>query len=895
MFLFYSAQSHMGFPMGPNPQLAMMGSSHPSMIPPTSNAMMQQVPTQPKEKMNIAFEFLDRVKNVYHNQPEVYNQFLDIMKDFKHHRCVAHFSIIRVNCLTFSSIDTTGVIERVKTLFVGNPSLVEGFNQFLPPPLKIHHTEPPKETKPPTEDTEHRKEDVDQARSYVKKIKQRFHSQPHIYKAFLDILHTFSKEQQSTQDIYAKVSRLFKDHDDLLREFSNFLPDTSAGEEVEEPNIPKLRPTRSRTTSTLESKSQTAKSIDVKPGSCGTFREIQVFLKIKRYLGSSYSDFLKLVSLYNQLVISKKELYVLAKGLLRKCEDQNLLLDLSSFIGVDPSDANLEMEMEEEDNAEEQDEEPFENPYEELLFNCENHLNELDYAINTNLSSLQYFEDLLSAYDSLSEENKQTYRVGELDPLYLESIRLLYKKRGDQIIRNLQMSRNIKIIRIFVDRMKKKEKEWNESRSEWQNLRDKIYVRYSRNYFNHQSGKFKEEEKKRLKPDSLLEELKFPEVQLPKNPIVTNVQIQEPIVNEMKHLLKSVIHTDMNGSLTESTVESSIAFVVGKLFQMEESTDKLDLDNEKPSYDLFFGTSDFYLLFRYFGIVQRILAEAKKLSSVSDDEEVTPEQQKKTYEEFIQWTEQLIQKKINAATFEDHCFNALGSLSYTLFNVHESLMYLAEYLGKLSNETNQKIVDAFVKRESLTKYAQQVATIEANEWYMFCVQSKNLVVFGKGLERFAEEPVEEQEVSTPQETSPQPSEEPPMHEESKNVEEPMDIDLHSENPTDQKTTFEPEEEKEQIQRGVEPEGKDETMTQAEPTGAKPNVPISDQPVVNENPALVENKTEPEPIQNIEPMKEEVSEPVEEKQEETGPIGNVDISHEAKIEERSETIEEPKNE
>ena len=35
------------------------------------------------------------------------------------------------------TINTAGVIERVKSLFVGHPALIQGFNQFLPPACQI--------------------------------------------------------------------------------------------------------------------------------------------------------------------------------------------------------------------------------------------------------------------------------------------------------------------------------------------------------------------------------------------------------------------------------------------------------------------------------------------------------------------------------------------------------------------------------------------------------------------------------------------------------------------------------------------------------------------------------------------------------------------------------------
>lgn len=53
-------------------------------------------------------------------QPQVYNDFLDIMKEFKS-----------------QSIDTPGVIARVSQLFRGHPELIVGFNTFLPPGYKI--------------------------------------------------------------------------------------------------------------------------------------------------------------------------------------------------------------------------------------------------------------------------------------------------------------------------------------------------------------------------------------------------------------------------------------------------------------------------------------------------------------------------------------------------------------------------------------------------------------------------------------------------------------------------------------------------------------------------------------------------------------------------------------
>ncbi|XP_017476361.1 PREDICTED: uncharacterized protein LOC108366452 isoform X1 [Rhagoletis zephyria] len=92
--------------------------------PPTSS---QQGPPQPGQpgapprlKVEDALSYLDQVKFQYADQPQIYNNFLDIMKEFKSH-----------------CIDTPGVIQRVSTLFKGHTELIYGFNMFLPAGYKI--------------------------------------------------------------------------------------------------------------------------------------------------------------------------------------------------------------------------------------------------------------------------------------------------------------------------------------------------------------------------------------------------------------------------------------------------------------------------------------------------------------------------------------------------------------------------------------------------------------------------------------------------------------------------------------------------------------------------------------------------------------------------------------
>ncbi|KAI0107869.1 hypothetical protein GGR51DRAFT_145759 [Nemania sp. FL0031] len=85
-----------------------------------SNGTLSQVQQGQQPILNDALTYLDQVKVQFADQPDVYNKFLDIMKDFKS-----------------QSIDTPGVINRVSELFAGHPTLIQGFNTFLPPGYRI--------------------------------------------------------------------------------------------------------------------------------------------------------------------------------------------------------------------------------------------------------------------------------------------------------------------------------------------------------------------------------------------------------------------------------------------------------------------------------------------------------------------------------------------------------------------------------------------------------------------------------------------------------------------------------------------------------------------------------------------------------------------------------------
>ncbi|KAE8706253.1 Paired amphipathic helix protein Sin3-like 2 [Hibiscus syriacus] len=161
-----------------------------------AGSMLQKLTT------NDALTYLKEVKEMFRDQKEKYDMFLEVMKDFKAQRT-----------------DTVGVIARVKELFKGHNNLIYGFNTFLPRGygITLDEDEAPKKTV-----------EFDEAISFVKKIKKRFQHDEHVYKSFLDILNMYRKEHKDINEVYTEVASLFEDHPDLLEEFTIFLPDSSA-------------------------------------------------------------------------------------------------------------------------------------------------------------------------------------------------------------------------------------------------------------------------------------------------------------------------------------------------------------------------------------------------------------------------------------------------------------------------------------------------------------------------------------------------------------------------------------------------------------------------------------------------------------------------------------------
>ncbi|KAK4884156.1 hypothetical protein RN001_000427 [Aquatica leii] len=458
---------------GASPPTAQLQGPQPQQSPGSSNFQ--------RLKVEDALSYLDLVKFKFESQPQVYNDFLDIMKEFKS-----------------QSIDTPGVIQRVSNLFRGFPDLIVGFNTFLPPGYKIEvqrneqgyafqvsvsmpsptgtmaidsqpqkpatilsgsgtiihqnltpqvpptgltstHTLPlsthvasvtPQAPPPPGpvlhhlsgygggtpihnnsthnaltfsaaqaavnqalqghgETPQNQPVEFNHAINYVNKIKNRFQGQPEKYKRFLEILHTYQKEQRTLketsasggpgkhlteQEVYSQVAKLFENQSDLLAEFGQFLPDATS--HTSPPPLtdhvssiakkqPVKQPYRDHLLERHISNKSTHISSQIKrsppypslihrdapppkkhklSSSCrdvtlaeatkyGTLNDFAFFDKVRKALKMPdvYNNFLRCLTLFNQEIVSKSELIQLVTPFLGKFPE--LLRWLRDFLG----------------------------------------------------------------------------------------------------------------------------------------------------------------------------------------------------------------------------------------------------------------------------------------------------------------------------------------------------------------------------------------------------------------------------------------------------------------------------------------------------------------------------------------------------------------------------------
>ncbi|RKP25388.1 Sin3 family co-repressor-domain-containing protein, partial [Syncephalis pseudoplumigaleata] len=552
-----------------------------------------------------ALVYLEEVKRQFADEPDVYGRFLDIMKEFKSH-----------------AIDTPGVIERVLDLFGSNIALIIGFNTFLPPGFQIDtdgsgvrvttpHSNnntggngssypgvsPPPNMPPYTKTTGHpaaassaqaasvpggpsastgsmahhhanahgpppppQRAEFNHAITFVNKIKNRFASQPDIYKQFLEILQQYQKENKPLKEVYAHVQILFRDAEDLLAEFKQFLPDpaatATAGASTTTGMPAASRPPK-RQKQVVSIMGTASAPFDAKTSASAD--ELVFFERVKRHLTNkqTYVEFIKILNLFSQEILDRKQVVERAEPFLSNRAE---LYDwFKMFVGYDgkqevvineaPPREKLDLSKckqasnsyrvlpvadqrlpcsGRDDLASEvinnkyvshpiwasEDQEFIahrKNQFEEAMHRCEEERYEYDLYVEANIHTIALLEPIARRIETMTAEERAAFRLpdglgGQSRTIYKRIIKRIYEDKAPEIIDQLQ-NNPANTVPIVLARLKQKDDEWRKAQRESNKIWRDVEARNYYKSLDHQGIHFKGNDKRTLAPKSFLEKI----------------------------------------------------------------------------------------------------------------------------------------------------------------------------------------------------------------------------------------------------------------------------------------------------------------------------------------------------------------------------------------------------
>uniref|UniRef100_A0A672RHJ3 Paired amphipathic helix protein Sin3a-like n=1 Tax=Sinocyclocheilus grahami TaxID=75366 RepID=A0A672RHJ3_SINGR len=452
------------------------------------------------------------------------------------------------------------------------------------PPLQPHTPINSMPTAPPLQNNQ--PVEFNHAISYVNKIKNRFQGQPNIYKSFLEILHKYQKEQRNAkeaggsytptlteQEVYAEVAQLFKNQEDLLSEFGQFLPDANSSVflacdvgacTVISAYCKLFRLLIGQHGFTKKLKLMNIKDSSVaEAGKHGGGTESLFFDKVRKALRSAeaYDNFLRCLIIFNEEIISRAELVQLVVPFLGKFPE--LFTWFKNFFGYkemshlerypkERATEGIAMEIDyasckrlgssyralpksyqlpkctgrtslckevlndtwvsfpswSEDSTFVSSKKT---QYEEHMYRCEDERFELDVVLETNLATIRVLEVVQKKLSRMSAEEQVKFRLdntlgGCSEIIHRKAIQRIYGDKALDIIDGLKKNPAV-TVPIVLKRLKLKEEEWREAQRGfnkiWREQNEKYYLKS----LDHQGINFKQNDTKVLRSKTLLNEI----------------------------------------------------------------------------------------------------------------------------------------------------------------------------------------------------------------------------------------------------------------------------------------------------------------------------------------------------------------------------------------------------
>ncbi|THX14478.1 hypothetical protein D6D17_03201 [Aureobasidium pullulans] len=193
--------------------------SHGSAVPEQEdNTLTGQHPSN-ESNFDPAMKYLDKIRTKYITRPDVYNQFLEIMKDFYLGRSDVASTVAQVNLLFEDDEDSKQGFEGFKNALgpmSREPAALDPMEQDMRRQLALQTSSIHQQSS--------QNSNAEFALDYLERVRNKYITQPGVYDELLKILKDFKVTDSDTSSTVARVNMLFKEDEESRRGFEAFLP-----------------------------------------------------------------------------------------------------------------------------------------------------------------------------------------------------------------------------------------------------------------------------------------------------------------------------------------------------------------------------------------------------------------------------------------------------------------------------------------------------------------------------------------------------------------------------------------------------------------------------------------------------------------------------------------------
>eukprot|EP01117_Protostelium_nocturnum_P011253 TRINITY_DN4087_c0_g1_i1.p1 TRINITY_DN4087_c0_g1~~TRINITY_DN4087_c0_g1_i1.p1 ORF type:complete len:1006 (+),score=331.57 TRINITY_DN4087_c0_g1_i1:143-3160(+) len=420
------------------------------------------------------------------------------------------------------------------------------------------------------------------------------------------------------------------------------------------------------------------------------------------------------------------------------------------------------------------------NIYQEASFQTEDERYHIDLTIECNLTAIKYLVELQEKEKYQSEQFNESYRInGPMDEIVLGAIKKVYAENADRIIDSL-MENPHKVIPIVLNRLQQKNIEWSTYRREMNKIwRSETEYNHLKD-FELQAINFKQVDKRNLIPQVLVAEIREKYAISLKNAAnkVKDSEPQMAFKMEDSVILDTIYSLALCYTQKNSTKEEEDAVklffekYVREFFSAlknqrkrensstiedkskdnmvidEASRNSMDSDISLPllslpdfemrplfreeegrseeKYDgLFYGNKNFYVAFRLIQVLYSRLEEAKQMaksaintefaSLVGAEEDPLVMEPKNRYLYFLKNLFHFVSNVKETSSYEKKCTQLLGSRSYRLFTLNSVMIQLVKQIISIVNDPlDNQYLTLFSRFENEDKYYAAACEALAN-------------------------------------------------------------------------------------------------------------------------------------------------------------------------------------